>query len=75
MRSEPRRTVAANLRAEIAAQRRRQADLMEVWGMSEMGVSRRMTGRTPITTEQLIAAAAWLGVDAADLLPNQVAAS
>jgi len=43
--------------------------------MSEMGVSRRMTGRTPITTEQLIAAAAWLGVDAADLLPNQVAAS
>ncbi len=60
--------VAANLRAEIARQRKRQADLAELWGMSEMAVSRRLTGRTPIATEQLLVAAEWLGLTPAALL-------
>lgn len=74
MSDSPRTSTAANLRAEIARQQRRQADLMEVWGLSEMGVSRRLTGRTPITVEQFAAAAEWLGVDPTDLLPEPVSA-
>lgn len=60
--------VAANLRAEIARRQMRQADLAGIWGLSAMAVSRRLTGITPITTEQLTTAAAWLGVTASDLL-------
>lgn len=59
--------VAANLRAEIARRQRRQADLADVWGISEMAVSRRVNGFVPITAEQAAQAAQWLGLDVSDL--------
>lgn len=74
MTNNPREAVAANLRAEIARQRKRQADLADLWGMSEMAVSRRLTGRASISTEHLLAAAAWLGVESSSLLPVDVPA-
>lgn len=65
---ENREAVAANLRAEIARQRKRQADLADLWSVSQMGVSRRLNGATPISAPQLSAAAQWLGVEPNDLL-------
>jgi hypothetical protein len=62
-------TVAANLRAEIARRKRRQADLVDLWGLSPMGVSRRISGAVPLSPAELSTAADWLGVDMADLLP------
>lgn len=60
-------SVAANLRAEIARHQRRQADLADIWGISEMAVSRRVNGFVPISAEQAAQAAEWLGMDVADL--------
>jgi transcriptional regulator with XRE-family HTH domain len=73
MRNNDRGALAANLRAEIARQRKRQADLADLWRVSEMAVSRRLTGSTPISAEQLAAAADWLGVEVGALLPVEVA--
>lgn len=70
---ENREAVAANLRAEIARQRKRQADLADLWSVSQMGVSRRLNGATPISAPQLLAAAEWLGVDPSTLLVGQPA--
>lgn len=64
-------SVAANLRAEIARRQRRQADLADIWGISEMGVSRRVNGFVPISAEQAALAAQWLGLDVADLFGDQ----
>jgi transcriptional regulator with XRE-family HTH domain len=72
VRNDNRDAVAANLRAEIARQLKRQADLAELWQMSEMAVSRRLTGRVPLTVEQLTIAADWLGVTVDRILPAEV---
>ncbi len=67
MPTETTTDVAANLRAEIARQQKRQADLADVWGLSTMAVSRRVTGAVPMSADETAAAAAWLGLDVADL--------
>ena len=59
--------VAANLRAEIARRQKRQADLVAIWGVSPMAVSRRVNGAVPLSADQAAAAAEWLGMDVADL--------
>jgi transcriptional regulator with XRE-family HTH domain len=65
--------LVANLRAELARRGLRQGDLARIWGISEMSVSRRMNGLTPISTEELSRAAAAFGMQPGDLLPAQVA--
>lgn len=67
MPTETTTDVAANLRAEIARRQKRQADLAAIWGISEMAVSRRVNGAVPLSADQTQAAAAWLGMDVADL--------
>jgi hypothetical protein len=67
MPTETSTSVAANLRAEIARRQLRQADLAAIWGVSEMAVSRRVNGAVPLSADQTVAAAAWLGLDVADL--------
>jgi len=61
-------TLTANLRAELARRGLRQGDLAGIWGLSEMSVSRRMTGLTPISATELQAAAESFGLTADDLL-------
>lgn len=67
MTTETPTDVAANLRAEIARHQRRQADLADVWGISQMAVSRRLNGTVPLSADQTASAAEWLGLDVADL--------
>lgn len=67
MTTEAPSDVAANLRAEIARRQKRQADLAPIWGMSEMAVSRRINGAVPVSADQALQAAEWLGMDVADL--------
>jgi transcriptional regulator with XRE-family HTH domain len=45
--------VAANLRAEIARQRKRQTDLAAALGISAPALSRRLKGETPISVDEL----------------------
>ena len=63
-------TVADNIIAEIARHGRTRSGLAHVWGMSVMAVSRRLSGATPITVDQLIAAARWLDIPVTTLLPD-----
>ena len=54
--------VAANVRAEMARQRRRQSDLADHLGMARQNVSRRLLGRRPFDTDELAKVAEFLGV-------------
>lgn len=65
--------LVANLRAELARRGLRQGDLARIWGISEMSVSRRMNGATPITTDELATVAAAFGLEVGDLLSVRAA--
>lgn len=61
-------SIAAELRAEMARKRRTQADLGEVLGISQAGVSARLRGVTPIGLDELDTACKWLGVSVQTLI-------
>lgn len=54
--------IAAEIRAELARQKRTQKDLAEAIHISEVGVSRRLSGVTPLDVNEVYAIAEWLGV-------------
>ncbi len=62
--------VAAEVRAEMARQRRTGADLARHLNRSQQTVSRRLNGESPWDVDDLAAVAAWLGVDLDRLLSN-----
>lgn len=63
-------TIASNLRAEIARQKRRKGDLAPVLNLSPAAVTRRLSGETPLDVNELCAVAAWLNVPITTLLPE-----
>ena len=63
--------VAAEVRAEMARQRRTQAELAEHLNVSQAAVSRRLVGLVPFDVSELDEVAAFLGVPLADLLPTR----
>ena len=66
-------TVAANVRAEMARQRKRQADLGDVLGLTQGAVSKRMSGSVALDVDEVGKIATFLGVPVAALL-GEVAA-
>ena len=60
--------VAANVRAEMARQRKRQADLGEMLGLTQGAVSKRMSGTVALDVDELGKIATFLGVDVATLI-------
>jgi transcriptional regulator with XRE-family HTH domain len=60
--------VAATVRAEVARRRITQSQIAEVLGLSQMAVSRRLSGAVPFDVEELGKVAALLGVPASTLL-------
>ena len=74
MTSDATEIISGNLRAEIARSRRNQSELTDIWHVSAMSVSRRLQGKTKVSAQELHAAADWLGVDIAVLLPQTVGA-
>lgn len=67
--------IAGELRAEIARQQRRMGDLGEVLGLSQPAVSARLNGRQPLTVEELIVVAQWLGISPVDLMSRSLEAT
>lgn len=55
-------SVAAEIRAEIARQRRTQADVAEAIGWTQQYLSRRLTAQHPFSTDDIEAVARVLGV-------------
>ena len=66
-------TVAANVRAEMARQRKRQSDLGEVLGLTQGAVSKRMSGIVALDVDELGKIAGFLGVDVAALIESSAA--
>ena len=62
--------VAANIRAEIARRRLSQRLVAEHLGISQPAFSARMSGKTALDVDDLLAIADLLGVPAADLLKD-----
>ena len=54
--------VAANVRAEMARQRKKQADLGEALGLTQGAVSKRMSGIVVLDVDELAKIAGFLGV-------------
>jgi transcriptional regulator with XRE-family HTH domain len=63
--------VAAEVRAEMARQRRTQAELAAAVGLSPQSIGRRLSGEHPFDVEELERAAAWLDVSVSSLLPGR----
>ena len=62
--------VAANIRAELARQKKTQAQLADVWGINAASVSKRMSGAVPVDVDEVHKAAVWLGVPVARLIED-----
>ena len=65
--------VAANVRAEMARQRKRQADLGEVLGLTQGAVSKRMSGTVALDVDEVGKIASFLGVPVSALLEGVAA--
>ena len=63
--------IAANLRAEMARQRKTGKELALVLSVSQASASRRTTGETPLDVDELCSVAAWLDVPFSALLPDR----
>lgn len=62
------RSVASNIRAELARRHGSQTDIGAILGLSQSAVSRRFRGLTPFTVDELASIAEHLGLSARDLL-------
>jgi len=60
--------VNSNVRAEMARAKRTQAALAHQIGMGQQALSRRLTGQTPFTVDELARVGQALGVSLADLV-------
>jgi transcriptional regulator with XRE-family HTH domain len=66
----PHERVAAEIRAELARKQIPQSRLAAVLGISEVGVSRRMRGETPLDINELVKIAGFLGVPVSQFMPE-----
>lgn len=62
-------SLAEEVRAVMARKRRRGTELGSVLGLSQSAASRRMSGETPLSVDELLAIAEWLDVPFTDLIP------
>lgn len=69
----PHEIVAEEIRAELARKQIPQARLALLLNLSEVSVSRRLRGETPLDVNELLAIADYLDIPVARLLPHQVA--
>jgi transcriptional regulator with XRE-family HTH domain len=69
--------VIAEVRAEMARQRRGQVELATALGWSQAALSRRLTGSVAFSTDELAQVAGFLGVPISQLVtpPAKAAAS
>jgi len=69
----PSHRVASNVRAEMARRNQTQSSLAELVGMRQQAISRRMSGQTEFTIDELARIAAALGCPLVDLLAEVAA--
>lgn len=62
--------IATEIRAELARQKKTQAQLAEALGLNPITVSRRLSGAVPFGTVEIFKSARWLGVDPGQFYPR-----
>lgn len=67
--------VAAEVRAALARNRKRQRELGNLLGVSQQAASRRLSGDVTFTVEEVSAVADWLNVPVASFFPESREAS
>lgn len=70
MEREPRQHIAAEIRAEVARQRKRQNEMAAILGLTQQGLSLKLNGYRPFTAEELARLAAFLGVSTDQFMPQ-----
>ena len=65
--SEARTVVARNIRAELARRGMPVRHLTEALGVTYTGVTRRLSGQTPLDVDEVAAVARFLGIPVIDL--------
>jgi len=60
--------IAAEVRAEMARQKRTGGELAEVLGITAHTAGRRLNGSIPFNVVEFDTTARWLGVDSAELM-------
>lgn len=60
--------VAAEIRAEMGRQRKRQAELAAHLGVTQASISKRLAGKQPFAIRDIERIADWLGVDVTQFL-------
>lgn len=73
-KSPTRQAIAAEVRAALARDQIKQADLAHAIGISQGALSERLRGVRAFDTDQLAAIAEHLGLNVLDLLPSGAAA-
>lgn len=69
MEQSPGQLTAAAVRAELARRRISGREIGPIVGWSLGTTSRRLNGQSPITVDELVRIADYIGIPAADLLP------
>lgn len=75
MQSDVRESVAGEVRAELARQKKSWRQLAEGVGINRESVRESVRGDRPFRIEELTAIAAWLGVPVTQFLPAEAVAS
>lgn len=75
MEREPRQHIAAEIRAEVARQRKRQHEMASVLGLTQQGLSLKLNGFRPFTAEELAQLAIFLCVSVEQFMPQPVEAA
>lgn len=60
-------TASRNLAGELARHRKTREDLAKAWGCAPKTVDTRLSGQTPLTTDEIEKAAHLLGLEASTL--------
>lgn len=63
-------SVATEIRAEMARQKKTQEQLAEALGVNPVTASRRINGTAPFNIEEIFTVAQWLGVRPEDFIPS-----
>lgn len=67
---QPHEAIAAEIRAEMARRKVSQVKIAALLDISQVGVSRRLRGETPLDVNELVKIADYLGVPITHLMPQ-----
>lgn len=75
MPGNDRNSIAAEVRAELARQKKTQREIGDILGLPQQSVQQRLNGKTPFRAEELAVLADALGVSVSSFFPQPAIAT